>query len=165
MERLVSWASKRGIKIAFNPSSYQVKQGKGHLKHILKKIDVLILNKEEAEMLVGKGDLLTKLRKLGPKIVCVTNGIKGNEVYDGINKYHGNTHVDVRCVERTGAGDAFASGFVAGLIKNRGIEDAIKIGSANAESVIQYPGAKNKLLKWGEVNKILRRGAVKVKKS
>tara|TARA_Y100000310_G_scaffold338638_2_gene428838 strand:- start:2385 stop:3287 length:903 start_codon:yes stop_codon:yes gene_type:complete len=149
-EKLVSWAYKKGIRIAFNPSQYQAKLGAGKLRGILGKTDVLILNKKEARFLVKKGDLLSGLRALGPKIVCITEGKKGNVVYDGIKKYSGKVK-KVKVVERTGAGDAFASGFVAGLIKGKKIEDSIKIGTANAESVIQKPGAKGGLLNWREI--------------
>jgi ribokinase len=162
-ERLVNWASERGIKIAYNPSSYQVREGVGRLKGILKKTDVLILNREEARELIPRGWMLEGLAELGPKIVCITLGKEGVEVYDGVRVLKGFAHKDVKCVERTGAGDAFASGFVAGLVRGKDVVDSIKIGSANAEGVIQKPGAKNGLLSWGEAVKKIKRGGVRVK--
>ena len=53
----------------------------------------------------------------------------------------------IKVVERTGAGDAFASGFVAGQIAGRSIMDSLKLGLKESESVIRYFGAKNKLLR------------------
>ena len=146
-KKLAVWASRRGIKIAYNPSSYLTKQGARKISGILKYCDVLILNKEEATDLVGKKDLLRSLRKLGPKIVCVTDGVRGNVVYDGDNFYVSKTR-KVKVVSRTGAGDAFASGFVAGLIKSGDVVKAVQIGSVNAEGVIGKRGAKNGLLSW-----------------
>ena len=162
MERVVERAYKKGIKIAFNPSSYQAKMGARRLGKILRRTDVLVLNEEEGRALVPRGELLEGLHKLGPKIVCVTLGKNGNMVYDGISKYKSEAHRDIKSVERTGAGDAFASGFVGALIKNRTIEEAIQIGSANAESVIQIPGAKNGLLSWSSALDIIIKRVVKI---
>jgi sugar/nucleoside kinase (ribokinase family) len=55
----------------------------------------------------------------------------------------------IKAISKTGAGDAIGSGVVAGLIREMGIEDALKIGTLNAESVIRKHGAKNGILtKW-----------------
>jgi sugar/nucleoside kinase (ribokinase family) len=89
---------------------------------------------------------------LGPKIVCITDKKKFVTAYDGLKTYKLKPH-KIKVVERTGAGDAFASGFVAGLIRGKDIKFSLKIGLANAESVIRYFGAKNKLLTWREAFK------------
>jgi len=160
-KKLVNYAKKNGIKVAFNPSTYQVEKGLGELKKILENTDVFILNKQEAAYIVRSGDI-KRIHGLGPKIVCITDGKNGNVASDGIYRYNAQAHKDIKCVERTGAGDAFASGFVSGLIKNKGIEEAIQMGSANAESTIQTPGAKNGLLTYNEMLKIIKRNPVKI---
>jgi ribokinase len=137
---------KRGTKIAFNPSSYIA--DKRHLiLPMLKLTNILILNKEEAQMLSGKKDnLLEHLHDLGPKTVIITDKNKSISCYDGKKKYSLKPH-HVRVVERTGAGDAFAAGFVAGVIAHLAIEDSLKLGLKESESVLKYFGAKNKLLR------------------
>jgi ribokinase len=162
-KRIVKWARKNKVKVAFNPSEYQCKM-KGKLKEVLENTDVIILNEQEARILVPKGDIFQGLGKLGPKIICVTKGKQGNIVSDGINIYESKGHKNIICRERTGAGDAFASGFVAALIKNKDIEEAIQWGSANAESVIQKPGAKNGLLNTREISKLIKSKPVKIQK-
>ncbi|MBM3200636.1 carbohydrate kinase family protein [Candidatus Woesearchaeota archaeon] len=162
-EKLAEFASKKGIKIAYNPSSYQTKQGAEALKNVLKNTEVLILNKEEAQMLSGSGDFLKKLRELGPNIVCVTNGKEETVVYDGKHKYSANPH-DFTGKERTGAGDAFASTLVAGIIKGESMELCLQLATTNSESVIKYYGAKNILLTWKAALKELRKNPVKVTK-
>jgi len=154
-KKLAKWASKRKIKITYNPSSYLTKEGIRKIKRILKYTDVLILNKEEAEDLVGKKDMFAKIHKLGIKIVCITDGKNGSKASDG-EKVYSVKPKKIKVKERTGAGDAFASGFIAGLIKKKSIEDALKIGTINAESVITKRGAKNGLLSWREIIKKLR---------
>lgn len=139
---------KKGTKIAFNPSNYLIE--KKNLSEILKITDILILNKEEAQMLVRKkveGDNLLKgLRKLGPKIVVVTDKDKKTFAFDGEGKYSILPH-KIKVVERTGAGDAFASGFVAGQVAGMTIQKSLELALEESESVIKYFGAKNKLIK------------------
>ncbi|MFH1392643.1 MAG: carbohydrate kinase family protein [bacterium] len=117
-------------------------------KRLLEKTDILILNKEEAEAL---GDDIKK-----PKICVITD--KNNPVKafsQGV--IHSITpHKNIKCLERTGAGDAFASGFTAGIILKNNIDFALKLGLANSESVIQHYGAHNKLLTYDEACKLIK---------
>lgn len=165
-EKLAYLAKKKGIKVAYNPSYYQLKDEKKLLKNILKCLDLLVFNKEEAELLVGKGEirkLLKRVYGLGPKIVCITDGDKGAYSYDGEYMYSIGVH-NIKAVERTGAGDAFASSFLAGLIRGEDIEYCMQLGIANSESVIQYLGAKNKLLKWNKIVDVIKKNPCKIKK-
>lgn len=162
-EKLARWASKNDIKVAYNPSSYLTSKGLKHLRHVLKHVDILVLNQGEARDLVKSGDLYAGLHKLGPKIVCVTRGKDGNEVCDRSYIYHAKPN-NVKVVERTGAGDAFASGFVYGIIKYNNIKLAMQIGTLNAESVIQKPGAKNGLVSEGELGGLIERKQVRIGK-
>ncbi len=160
-EKLIKWASSKGMKIAYNPGTLVVHKDMIYLKGILKHIEILILNEEEARSLIKSGDLFKGLHRLGPKIVCVTYGKEGNAVYDGNDIYISKPH-NIKVKERTGAGDAFASGFVFGLMKFNDLKKAIQIGALNAESVIQKPGAKNGLLTWKEVEKRIKKNPVKI---
>jgi len=147
-KKLVAYLAARGTKIAFNPSDYLIKRP--DLKPILKYCEILVLNKEEAEMLARKnnkkGDTLKALYSSGPKIVVITDKDKKILAYDGNKKYSLMPH-KVRVVERTGAGDAFASGFVAGQIAGWDIQKSLELGLKESESVLRYFGAKNKLLR------------------
>jgi ribokinase len=136
---------KRGVKVAFNPSSYLAER-KELIEHMLMMVDILILNKEEAGMLTKKKDLLKGLHNITGGIVVITDKDRKIQAYDGKKKYFLVPN-RVRVVERTGAGDAFASGFVAGQIIGRDIDYSLKLGLAESESVIKYFGAKNNLLR------------------
>ncbi|MBD3313757.1 carbohydrate kinase family protein [Candidatus Woesearchaeota archaeon] len=159
--KLMEYALGNKIKVAFNPSTYEVEKGKSKLKPCLKKTDVLIFNKEEASILAGMdydtdiNTLLSEIRKLGPKILVITQGSKGAFCSDGINIYSIKSR-DIEVVETTGAGDAFASGFVTGIIKDKDIEFCMKLGLVQAESVIQHHGAKNRLLSWSQALKDMK---------
>jgi ribokinase len=141
---------RRGTKLAYNPSSYQIKNM--NLSSLLKITDILILNKQEAEMLLKKynskeKDLLLGLNKLIQGIVVITDKNKLITCYDGNKKYSLVPHKEIKVVERTGAGDAFASGFVGGQIVGKTIEESLKLGLRESEAVIQHFGAKNNLIK------------------
>ncbi len=144
---------KKGVKLAYNPSEYLIKRK--DLSGLLKLTDILILNKQEAELLLKKNkikekDLLKGLSYLGPKIIVITDKNKLISCYDnqeGKNKKYYLKPNKIKVVERTGAGDAFASGFVAGLIVDWSIEKCLRLGLKESEAVIKHFGAKNELLR------------------
>jgi len=140
---------KRGTKLAFNPSSYQARQGLGKLDPILKMLDVLILNKEEAGLLTGTQaptrTLLHTLQEAGPSLVVITDGANGAQLLAD-QELAITPLPDLRIVETTGAGDAFASAFVAYLARNKSVREALLAGMINAEHVITKLGAKNDIL-------------------
>ncbi len=152
LERLAVYAKRKDIKVAFNPSSYLCKNGTGFLRNLLSNVELLILNREEAEYLVGHNpeiELLKSLAVLGPRTIIITDGRNGASGYDRQYYYHIKAN-RVKIMETTGAGDAFASGLLAGLIYKGSLEFGFNMGMANASSVIRHLGAKNRLLKYRE---------------
>jgi ribokinase len=92
-------------------------------------------------------DLFNRLHELGPKIVCITDGPDGAYASDGQNRYQMPLYPDpAPPLERTGAGDAFASTFVAALAKGNTLEGALQWAPINSMSVVQHPGAQAGLL-------------------
>ena len=162
-KKIAIFSGKNNTKIAYNPGSYHTKHGANYLKEILRRTYFLSLNKEEARMLVKTGDLFKGLRKLGPGIVCVTDGSKEGGIYDGksLYRYWPNK---VKVVDSTGAGDVFSSSFVTGLHRLNNIKSAIKIAMANAESLIKVPGAHNGLLNWNEIMRVISKKRFRVKR-
>lgn len=164
-EKLSEYCKKNNIKILFNPSSYLAKKGYNYLKKIIKNTDIIILNKEEAKLLTKKyniNDMLKTIYNYGIKIICITDGENGNWCYDG-KKYYRLKAGHPKVIETVGAGDAFASGFLSAIIKKNNIELALKVGRANAESVIEHYGAKNNLLTWPKVLAYIKRKKMRVK--
>lgn len=163
--KLAKYAEKKGIKIAFNASSYLAEKGINYSKEILKRTEIFVLNKEEATSMTKKSkieEMLKEIQKLA-KIVVITDGKKGTYAYDGKTLYTIGS-IKVKVIETTGAGDAFACTFLSGMIKKNNIEFALKLARTNAESVIQYHGAKNKLLTYKEALKEMRKYPAKISK-
>ncbi|MBN2423232.1 carbohydrate kinase family protein [Candidatus Woesearchaeota archaeon] len=166
MEKLAEFAEKNHIMIAFNPSNYLAEKGTIFLRNVLTKTTYLILNTQEAELLVGKGefiDLIKKLMDFGPKLVVITDGKRGAHTFNK-NYYYHIIPSDAKVFETTGAGDSFAASFLSGMIKKNDVEFALRLAQINAESVIQHTGAKNKLLTYKEALGMLKKTKLKIKK-
>lgn len=163
LERLTEFAQHNQIKVLFNPSSYLAEKGLQHLRKILENCHVLVLNKEEASMIIGEDTIERMMKELSlfSKIVVVTNGKEGAYAYDTKRYYYIKAH-KVKVVESTGAGDAFASAFLSGIIKKNDIKFALKMGLADAESVLMRKGAKEGLLKWNKLKKAMENNPSKV---
>jgi sugar/nucleoside kinase (ribokinase family) len=146
--------------MAFNPGTYQLKLGLEKLRSVFAATTVLFLNKEEAERVLEKKaeipQLLRDLYKEGPKIVVVTDGQKGSYCFDGKHSYSLGI-LDFPVVERTGAGDSYATAFVAALAHGEDVATAMRWGSANAGSVVQYVGAQAGLLTKAKILSLLKK--------
>lgn len=166
-KEIIDYAKESGAKLAFNPGDYQLARGAKALAPVLKSTSVLFVNKEEGCKLVGQRDildLLHQLSDLGPKIVVVTDGPKGAYAHDSSEAYYMQVY-PVKLVEMTGAGDSFATGFMAALYHGEGIYEALKWGTANSASVISFVGPQKGLLtKKGMKQMLVRFKNIKPKK-
>lgn len=150
-EEMINFARKNKIKIAINPGYSQLTFPKTTLERILKKVDILILNQQEASLVTGipyrkEKETFKKLDKLVPGICIMTKGERGVVVSDGKKVYKADA-LSVKNVDSTGVGDSFGSGFVSGLIKKNNIPFAIQLGIANSGYNLSKLGAKEGLLK------------------
>ena len=163
---MTEWLNKNpAIKLAFNPGSWQFREGYDSIKGIVLRTYIIYVNREEAEKLTGFGEsagkereLLIALNKLGPKICVITDGGNGSFAYDSINgRFLKAGILPVDAYERTGAGDAFGSGCLSALIHGKGLDEALLWGTCNSASVIGYTGSQRGLLKLSEMDEWLTR--------
>ncbi len=160
--QLLSQIKANGFKLAFNPGDVQLRAGVKALMPILEVCSLLIVNKEEAEMLLDKeikGDLkeaMRELRSLGPQIVVITDGDKGAYAYDGRRLYR-TRPLPAHPIEKTGAGDSFSTALVAALVYDKPLNEALLWGAANAASVIEAIGPQDGLLTRVQLAKRLKR--------
>lgn len=161
-DMVADWLKENpGVKLAFQPGTFQLEAGTDKLKELYAHTEVLVLNREEAVQVSGGNyddihDLMNRLHQHGPKIVCITDGPAGAYASDGQNRYKMPPYPDpAPPFERTGAGDAFASTFVAALIKGNTIEGALQWAPINSMNVVQNTGAQKGLLKEEELEKYL----------
>ena len=155
-QNIASLCRKKNIPFTFNPSSYLAQKGIVGLKPMLAGCELLVLNEEESQMLVGKKlSPTTALRTLikHARHVVITRGAKGALATDGESIYDVHAKKDP-VVETTGAGDAFASACTAGLILGKSFDQCLRMGYAQSTSVIAHIGAKQGLL---GLNSLIRR--------
>lgn len=150
--RLVWHAKSDDLAIAFNPGQGEIKLGLRALDRIIRHLSVLMLNLEEAQELTklettNVKEIAQKLTRPGLTLL-ITDGANGTHAFLDGKYWHCGTRA-VRSVSRTGAGDAFGSAFIAARMQGRDMEDALRIGTANAEAVISHFGAKAGIIsKW-----------------
>lgn len=162
IEKCVAHCLGSGIKIAWNPGGNELKQ-KDVLSVMLDDITLLNLNKEEMGELIGMGEnfeikeLLKKAWELPCEYVAITDDRNGSYLRKkGENLWwHCGIYEEIPRVETTGAGDAFGSGLVTGIIKGFSEEDSLKLASANAGLVVSQVGAKKGILRATETEKWL----------
>ncbi len=140
------------VKLAFQPGTFQIKAGSDRLARIYAEADVLVVNREEAVQITGGDyhnlhDLFDKIHSLGPKEVAISDGPAGAYASDGTKRVFMPAYPDPGPpLERTGAGDAFTSTFIAALMKGADVEGALMWAPINSMSVVQKVGAQKGLL-------------------
>lgn len=150
------------VKLAFQPGTFQIQAGIDRLKRIYARTDVLAVNREEATTISGGqhddiNDLFDRLHQLGPEIVVISDGHAGAYASDGANRFKMPIYPDPKPpYDRTGAGDAFTSTFVAAIMRGADIEGALLWAPINAMSVVQKIGAQAGLLNVSEIEQYLR---------
>lgn len=160
---VAEWLEKHEeVKFAFQPGTFQMKAGVERLNKLYKRCEVLILNREEAVLVTGGDynnihDLLDRMHKIGSKIAVITDGPEGAYASDGSKRLKMPLYPDPSPPkERTGAGDAFASTFVAALAKGNTIEGALQWAPINSMNVVQFVGAQTGLLGEFALEKFLK---------
>lgn len=179
LEEVITIAKKHNIRVAYNPGGEEIKYPH-KLVPFLYAIDILIMNREEGAKLSGvsfdnEKEIFKRIDELEPGIFVLTDGPRGVWVSDGARIYRAGKFHEKKVVDRTGAGDAFGSGFTAGImrrldeksreakniasLRDLGAADityAIRLGSANATSKIEGIGAKYGILTRYDFEKNLR---------
>lgn len=150
LHKVVSQAKEMGIKVFMNPGKGELAQ-RDKLKTILEDIDVLSVNKEEMQQLVH-GETKEELARHGTNIVptvIVSDGPNGVAASDSKTLVTAGMYKDVKVIDRTGAGDAFGSGFLSQWVQGKTLKDSIIFASANSTSVVTKIGAKPGILHAG----------------
>lgn len=162
------------IKLAWNPGATQISAGKDKLAKLLKNTEVLIVNKDEAIELIQNDKnikmdyndinnpavLCKTIKKLGPKIVVVTDGKEGAYLFSDDDSILFSPATSEKRIDTTGAGDSFGSALVGGYILTGDLETALKYGVINSGNVVSEYGAQNGILNKEEIEK--RLGEIKV---
>jgi len=152
-ESMVSYIKAHPVTmLCFNPGSVQLHCDKAIIQNIFSVASYVFINRSEAEYFTNisesqgkEQELMNGFRAFGIKTLIMTDGNNGSYVFNDSTLYKASC-LPTTVVEKTGAGDAFNSGFLAAIIKGFSIEDAILLAATNSASVITSVGAQEKLL-------------------
>jgi len=147
LDKIVNRATQNGVKIMMNPSGVELAEAR-KLKPILEDIEVISVNKEEAQELVSGETLEELVRHLTHycPVVLVSDGPNGVMATDSKTIIRAGMYEDVKVVDRLGAGDAFGSGFLSQWAVGKSLKESIIFASANSTSVVTKIGAKTGIL-------------------
>jgi len=155
LKKIIQFAVSENIKLAINPGWHEINWFKKHPKW-LDKFEIFICNQEEAAYFTDipytkEKKIFKRLDNLVNGIVVMTKGKNGVSVSNGKILWKAGVFKRKKTMDTTGAGDAFASAFISTFIKKKRIDErlikeAIRMGSANATSVIEYIGTKPGIL-------------------
>lgn len=159
--------SHKEINLLFQPGTSQIKQGIANSISLYNRAEIISVNKDEAKLILNINDdsdiknILLGLRRLGPKLVLVTDGPKGAYIMNSTGNdeiYFMPAFPNIKpVIDRTGCGDAFTSTFLSAIISGKEITEALKWASVNSASVAEYLGPHAGLLSKDEiVNRIAK---------
>lgn len=160
-QSLAKFVAESQSKLIFQPGTYQLKIGLEKIRPLIRQSEIFLANKEEYQQLLATNqdrpvELLQKIRQIGVKIAVLTDGTAGAYYQDSSTSLKINAWLGRKVVEPTGAGDAFASAFVAAVIFDLNPKEALRWGIVNAGSVVEQIGAHEGLLSKAEILYILK---------
>jgi len=145
LKTILNWAKSKKVRVSLNPGLKEIAH-KDKLLPLLSLVEILFLNKDESRALWGN----EKVNK-GAYVSVITDGERGGEMIERDKRTRFEAIKVKKVVDTTGAGDAFVSGMVAGVLYGKNYEQALEWGIKNATSVLKYIGAKRGLLTLGQI--------------
>ncbi|MBI4135851.1 carbohydrate kinase family protein [Candidatus Uhrbacteria bacterium] len=159
------YAKRKKLKIGFNPGAIQIMERDKTLYELIAVTEILFINVGEAHAILKKEEqplpierVAAEIYKMGPKIVVITDGRKGAYAFDGNQLDFCPTFPSKR-VEATGAGDAFATGYIGAIMSDIHPREALRWGAANGASVVSFVGPQPGLLTLKKMRASLRKHA------
>jgi len=161
VERVIETARSNEMLICFDPNYHpmvwkQDGDGINYVKSVIGKVDIVKPSEDDAERLFGKDTYLNQVEKfieLGAKLVIMTLGKDGAIISNGTETMQLNT-LATDVVDTTGAGDAFWSGFYAGLLKGYTVRESSTLGMAVSAFKLKYAGAVADLPKLEDIKEM-----------
>jgi sugar/nucleoside kinase (ribokinase family) len=150
MEAAIDIARSAGTKVAFTLSdAFVVERHRADVLRLIDqgRIDILFANEAEMLHLAMETDLGPAVARFAPKVptLVVTRSEHGAIACSGEERAKVAAEPVERLVDTTGAGDLFASGFLAGQARGKTLEQSLRLGAIAASEVIQHYGARPEL--------------------
>lgn len=145
-EQLADEVSQK-VRISFDPGEVTVQKGLPALAALLSRCEILFITERELQLLTGLpfNKAVLKVQSAGTKIVAVKRKDAGATIYQGDKTWDLKSEI-IQAKDTTGAGDVFAAGFLAGVLRGRSLPDCGRLGLAMAHQSMSgigraaYPG-------------------------
>ncbi|MDX2133538.1 MAG: PfkB family carbohydrate kinase [Saprospiraceae bacterium] len=143
--RVLEQLTRRPKMIMLDTMNFWMDTALDDLHEVIKKVDVITINDEEARQLSGEHALLKAARailKMGPKYVVVKKGEHGALLFHGQGMFYAPALPLAEVVDPTGAGDTFAGGFAGWIAQTNdtsfdNLKRAVVYGSAMASFCVE----------------------------
>ena len=147
LDQIFTKAKLLNTKIMFNPGKLELENTK-QLAGLLADVDVLLVNRKEAQQIVNGSTLKELSARLHNYVqyAIITDGNNGAIATTPQDTYQIGLYDDPPLKDATGAGDAFGSGFLAAFSAGKSIEESLTFAAANSTSVIQQIGSKTGII-------------------
>ena len=155
--KVIAQMTERPKLIAMDTMNFWMDIALEPLKAVLKMVDLLIVNEEEARQLTNEYSLVkaaNKIREMGPKFLIIKKGEHGALLFNKEQVFFAPALPLEDVFDPTGAGDTFAGGFIGYLAETKDIsfenmKTAIIVGSAMASFCVEKFGTQ----RLREINK------------
>jgi sugar/nucleoside kinase (ribokinase family) len=137
------------------------------LAPVLPEVDVLLPNNHEAELITGEKDPLRQaeaFHRLGARTAIITLGGDGAVVVGEGERLRAGSFA-VPFVDGSGGGDAFAAGYIAGLLDGLDAEGCLRVASALGASCVQAVGTTTGVFTRPQCDEFLRTHTLRVERA
>ncbi len=137
-------ARERGLTTSVDAASAGPLRAVGDFLELVRGVDVLLCNADEAEVLAGPGSAGEQAGVLRTyaKNVVVKRGAHGAVWRSSDGRLYSSAAVRVPSIDATGAGDAFAAGLLAAWLGGKGPEAALRAGAEMGAAAVRKIGAR-----------------------
>ena len=143
--RVLDQMQARPRLVALDTMNFWMNHALDELLQVLRRIDILTINDEEARQLTGELSLVkaaSKIHELGPKYLVIKKGEHGALLFEGDNVFFAPALPLAEVIDPTGAGDTFAGGFMGylastGDLSFANMKRAVIYGSAMASFCVE----------------------------
>ena len=134
------------------------------LEKLLPHVDVFLPNNHEAELILGEKDVLRQaetFHRLGAGTVVITRGDAGSVLVGQGVRLRAEAY-PVPFVDGTGGGDAFAAGYIDGLLRGLDAEGCLRVGSAVGASCVRAIGTTTGVFTRPELEAFVRENPLRI---
>ncbi len=143
--RVLEQMDSRPKVVALDTMNFWMNTAMDGLRDVLKKVDILTINDEEARQLSGVHSLVKAakhIHEMGPRFLVIKKGEHGALLFEGDNIFFAPALPLSEVVDPTGAGDTFAGGFMGYLAQTgdlsfENMKRAVIYGSAMASFCVE----------------------------